>query len=381
MITMTNPKDILTNWKNYAKISGKDDEENLPIQLGHSIVADGYIKDKSNGVFSHFHSDHMKIKDIESATSYDKILFNKFTYKVATALKPTLQQRMNIKPMEYGQQHTTKFGEVITLYDADHILGSSQIHVSVDNRKILYSGDFVFPSADTPKCDILVLDASHGLPQYNTPTEKDSVLRTTLKEIKTHLETQSIVISANRGSLQELMNYLDAGNDEDHISGDIPFLAKKDNIIIKNALYGTESQVERQFMDYDTPEAYQIRKYGTPCIIFINELKSVEPEEQTMYWIYVDRYNFSNDANISEHTSGHFFETNGEWKKDDNGNELHKDILRINLSGHTTYDGLLDYVGNNEPQIILVDSSRGKNSVKLASDLTKIFSRPGISMP
>jgi hypothetical protein len=381
MITMTNPEDILTNWKNYATIIGKEDEERLPIQLGLSIVADGYVKGKSNGVFTHFHSDHMKIKDIESATSYDKILLHKFTYKVATALKPTLQQRMNIKQMEYGQQHTTKFGEVITLYDADHVLGSSQIHVSVDNLKILYSGDFVFPSADTPKCDILVLDASHGLPQFNTPTEKDSVLRTTLKEIKTHLETQSIVISASRGSLQELMNYLDEGNDEDNISGEIPFLAKKDNITIKNALYGAESKVDRQFMDYDTPEAYKIRKYGEQCIIFTTEQRILEPEEQTMYWYYVDRYNFSNDANISEHTGGHVFETTGEWKKDDNGNEIHKNIGRINLSGHTTYDGLIDYVDKNEPQIILVDSSRGKHSVELASDLTKKFTRPGISIP
>ena len=378
---MTNPEDILTNWKNYATIIGKEDEERLPIQLGLSIVADGYVKGKSNGIFTHFHSDHMKIKDIESATSYDKILLHKFTYKVATALKPTLQQRMNIKPMEYGQQHTTKFGEVITLYDADHVLGSSQIHVSVDNVKILYSGDFVFPSADTPKCDILVLDASHGLPQFNTPTEKDSVLRTTLKEIKTHLETQSIVISASRGSLQELMNYLDEGNDEDDISGEIPFLAKKDNITIKNALYGAESKVDRQFMDYDTPEAYKIRKYGEQCIIFTTEQRILEPEEQTMYWYYVDRYNFSNDANISEHTGGHVFETTGEWKKDDNGNEIHKNIGRINLSSHTTYDGLIDYVHKNEPQIILVDSSRGKHSVELASDLTKKFTRPGISIP
>jgi len=381
MITMTNPEDILTNWKNYATIIGKEDEERLPIQLGLSIVADGYVKGKSNGIFTHFHSDHMKIKDIESATSYDKILLHKFTYTVATALKPTLQQRMNIKTMEYGQQHTTKFGEVITLYDADHVLGSSQIHVDVDNIKILYSGDFVFPSADTPKCDILVLDASHGLPQFNTPTEKDSVLRTTLKEIKTHLETQSIVISASRGSLQELMNYLDAGNDEDLISGEVPFLAKKDDITIKNALYGAESKVDRQFMDYDTPEAYKIRKYGEQCIIFTTEQRILEPEEQTMYWYYVDRYNFSNDANISEHTGGHVFETTGEWKKDDNGNEIHKNIGRINLSSHTTYDGLIDYVHKNEPQIILVDSSRGKHSVELASDLTKKFTRPGISIP
>ena len=378
---MVDPKDILNNWKNYAKIIGKEDEKNLPIQLGNSIVVDGYVPGKKNGIFTHFHADHMKIKDIESATQYDKILFHKITHRVATALKPTLQQRMNIKPMEYGQQHTTKFGEVITLYDADHVLGSSQIHVDVDNVKILYSGDFVFPSADTPKCDILVLDASHGLPQFNTPTEKDSVLRTTLKEIKTRLETQSVVVSANRGSLQELMNYLDEGNDEDNISGEIPFLAKTDDIIIKNALYGTESKVDRKFMDYDTPEAYQIRKYGESCIIFTTELKIVEPEEQTMYWIYVDRYNFSNDANISIHTGGSVYETNGEQKKDDNGNKINKDIMRINLSSHTTYDGLIDYVRINEPQIMLVDSSRGEHSIKLASDLTKKFTRPGISMP
>jgi hypothetical protein len=225
------------------------------------------------------------------------------------------------------------------------------------------------------------LDASHGLPQFNTPTEKDSVLRTALKEIKTRLETQSIVISANRGSLQELMNYLDEGNDEDNISGEIPFLAKTDNIVIKNALYGSESKVNRQFMDYDTPEAYQIRKYGEQCIIFTTELRIVEPEEQTMFWIYVDRYNSSNDANISIHTGGSVYETNGERKKDDNGNQIYKDIMRINLSGHTTYDGLIDYVHKNEPQIILVDSSRGKNSVELASDLTKKFTRPGISIP
>ena len=378
---MADQKNILSNWKTYAKIIGKEDEEELPIQLGHSIVADGYVPGKKNGVFTHFHADHMKIKDIESATQYDKILFHRITYNVATALKPTLQQRMNIKPMEYGQQHTTKFGEVITLYDADHVLGSSQILVDVDNVKILYSGDFVFPSADTPKCDILVLDASHGLPQFNTPTEKDSVLRTVLKEIKTRLETQSVVVSASRGSLQELMNYLDEGNDEDDISGEIPFLAKNDDLVIKNALYGTESKIDRQFMDYATPESYQIRKYGEPCVIFTTEQRILEPEVQTMYWYYVDRYNFSNDANISEHTGGHVFETNGEWKKDDNGNEIHKNIGRINLSAHTTYDGLIDYVDKNEPKIILVDSSRGKHSVELASDLTKKFTRPGISMP
>ena len=49
---MVDPKDILNNWKNYAKIIGKEDEKNLPIQLGNSIVVDGYVPGKKNGVFT-----------------------------------------------------------------------------------------------------------------------------------------------------------------------------------------------------------------------------------------------------------------------------------------------------------------------------------------
>ena len=194
------------NWNDFVKIESKTRKDDLPIQIGRSIVIDGYISGKKNAVFTHFHHDH--IKNIDDALKYDKILVHLITYKVAIALKSTRKFRTNLRPFDYREPHETKFGEVITLYDADHIPGSCQVHVKVDNKEILYSGDFVFPSASTPKCDILVLDATHGVPQFNTKTDKDSILNSLHSTIKEKLrEGNPIVIIASRGSLQEIMYF------------------------------------------------------------------------------------------------------------------------------------------------------------------------------
>ena len=186
----------MDDWQDYVKIEspkkkgfGELEEStvtSLPIQIGHSIVIDGHVEGKKTAVFTHFHNDHIANLDSVAGEDYDKILMHDITHKVMIALKSTRKFNKNICPMGYGENHThtTKFGEKITFYDADHVPGSCQVLVEVDNKKILYSGDFVFPSASTPKCDILVLDANHGTPEWNTKTEKNSVLRSAFVEIK-----------------------------------------------------------------------------------------------------------------------------------------------------------------------------------------------------
>ena len=162
----------MNDWKNFVNIkSEKNSNENLPIQIGNSIVVDGFIKNKKNAVFTHFHTDHISQIDVVAGEYFHKILLHPITYDVMIALDRTRKFKRVISPLPYGKTHTTKFGEEITLYDADHIPGSCQVHVKVDNKEILYSGDFVFPSATTPKCDILVLDANHGIPQFNVNSE------------------------------------------------------------------------------------------------------------------------------------------------------------------------------------------------------------------
>lgn len=362
------------DWKKYVTIESKKQKDDLPIQIGNSIVVDGYLPDKKNAVFTHFHHDHMA--RIDDALDYDKILVHQYTYDVAIALKRTRKFRKNLKPVNYGQTYTTKFGEDITLYDADHILGSAQVHVKVDNTRILYSGDFLFPSADTPKCDILILDATHGSPQFEIPTDRGSVLRGLLKMVKEKLfdktHPQSIIITADEGIMQEIMNFLDKGTQEDNIFGDIPFIANSDDIKIKNALYGIDSKFGRNFHDASSPEAYHIKKYKSKCIVFTTKLEITDPYLQHMFHVIVDKYaNFHNEPNISEHKKEEIVQ----------GKKETTTMLRINLLSHSTYSGILDYVERNEPKVVLLDSSRSKQSVKLASDITKKFTIPGISLP
>ena len=91
-----------------------------------------------------------------------------------------------------------------------------------------------------------------------------------------------------------------------------------------------------------------------------------------MFHVIVDKYaNFHNEPNISEHKKEEIVQ----------GKKETTTMLRINLLSHSTYSGILDYVERNEPKVVLLDSSRSKQSVKLASDITKKFTIPGISLP
>lgn len=349
----------MDNWNDFVKIESKTRQNNIPIQIGNSIVIDGYVPHKKNAVFTHFHYDHMD--DIESTLDFHKIFLHPVTYKVAVALKSSRKWRNNLIPLNYRESRSTKFGEEITLYDADHVPGSCQVHVNVDNTRILYSGDFNFPSADTPKCDILVLDATHGVPQYNTKTNKDSVLNSLLSEVNKKIKDNlPVVIIASRGSLQEIMHLLDRGVEDEYIDGDITFMANKEEITIKNVIYDTESKTDREFLNYSTPEAYRKRKNKSTCIIFRTELH-LDSELENTYTVIADKY-------AGFHKEHAFYEAT-------------KNLLRINLLSHSSYDGILEYVKKNEPKFVITDSSRSGYSNELAKAITKKFGYPAISVP
>jgi len=397
----------MDNWQDYVKIESpkkkgfgdfeKPATSSLPIQIGHSIVVDGHVKGKKTAVFTHFHVDHIADIDFVAGEDYDKILMHDITHKVMVALKSTRKFNKNICPIGYGENHThtTKLGEKITLYDADHIPGSCQVFVEVDNKKILYSGDFVFPSASTPKCDILVLDANHGIPQWNTKTEKGSVLRSSFVEIKQKiLDRKPVVVTASRGSLQEIMHILDKGIPEDaeitypdgvreelttlpenalvsetgFLDEEVRFIAKQKEITILKAIYDNETwQSSRQLIPYDTPEAYRIMKNKEPCLIFQQALHK-DPELANMYTVMADRYSGFKEAPMSEHDV-----VKG-------GGKIDK-VLRIDLHSHGNYDGIIDYVNECKPEIIITDASRSGYAKVLAEDITDKFGKTAAPRP
>lgn len=114
-------------------------------------------------VVSHAHSDHVK--------AHGRVLTSAPTAAMMQ-LRGTRRcefQRMLFKePIEVG-------GAQVSLFPAGHILGSSQVLVEHEGKRLLYSGDFKLreglsaEAIEVPTADILIMETTFGLPRYRFP--------------------------------------------------------------------------------------------------------------------------------------------------------------------------------------------------------------------
>jgi putative mRNA 3-end processing factor len=69
----------------------------------------------------------------------------------------------------------------VELIPAGYILGSSQIVVDLDGKRIIYTGDFklrrteIAEPAEVKHCDILVMKCTYGLPKYVFPSPETTI--------------------------------------------------------------------------------------------------------------------------------------------------------------------------------------------------------------
>jgi putative mRNA 3-end processing factor len=69
----------------------------------------------------------------------------------------------------------------VTLYPAGHILGSAQILIEHDGRRLLYSGDFcpektsAAEEIEIPRADTLIMECTYGLPEHKFPPRESVV--------------------------------------------------------------------------------------------------------------------------------------------------------------------------------------------------------------
>lgn len=74
-------------------------------------------------------------------------------------------------------------GSTVTFLPAGHILGSAQILVERDGRRLLYSGDFKTGVSATAEplsyasCDVLIMECTFGNPRYRFPAREEIVQR------------------------------------------------------------------------------------------------------------------------------------------------------------------------------------------------------------
>jgi Cft2 family RNA processing exonuclease len=159
---------------------------------------------KESGFISHAHSDH-----------------------TARHLRPVLTPSTSLLLSEYFQKSSPivlDYGEplkrdryTLTLYPAGHCLGSAQALVEsrVTGERLLYSGDFktrpspVNEPLELVACDVLVMEATYGRPEYIFPPEED-VLRTAFATLRHWLARgeRPVVQGWRLGKCQEVLHHL-----------------------------------------------------------------------------------------------------------------------------------------------------------------------------
>jgi hypothetical protein len=144
----------------------------------HLPALDLWIDPRSGrdlAVVSHAHGDHI--------ARHRRALCTEATGRVM-ALRTTGRRRRPsaapAPPLAYGEELAVG-SAVISLHPAGHVLGSSQVLVRHRGVRLVYSGDIKLRSAQTAEpiehleCDVLVVEATFGRPQYRFPPTAEVV--------------------------------------------------------------------------------------------------------------------------------------------------------------------------------------------------------------
>lgn len=313
--------------------------KNGAVILGNCAVCDGYAKNKPFHFFTHIHGDH--IQNFEtSLLNSNNLIVSTQTRELLIALKGDwLSLRWNLKPLDYEKTLAID-DEKVTLYSAKHMLGSSQILIEDhEGTRILYTGDFQMPETPIIRTDILVLDAANGglsdIRRYdmNEPIEK------MVSFVKKVVEETPVYIMSCCGKIQRVMNILST-------SGiNVPFIARPEMIRIAK-VYEKYNIPTGEFLRLDSKEAAEILSRGQPCVVF-----DVGPDETYM------SPNFP-QIRVSQYESRSPFA------------ERAKNRYSVTLADHADFNGLMTYVRESRPKVVIADSKRhGYKASQLAREI------------
>ena len=255
------------------------------------------------------------------------------------------------------------YSDKITLVEAHHVLGSVQVLVETDDgKRIVYSGDFAYPGTRSIPCDVLVLDATHGDPMFNAPSDTDSLENRLTDCVEQEIEAgRPVCIRAHVGRLQYAMSLLSA-----RLAPNIKFLSAHENLKLV-PVYGKYGMpIRNDVVDTnDKPiKSERIFEGGYPFVEFkkTSERKSIHELDDRSAVFYLGGVNLGRNTTIKQ------------------SSENKKHYL-IEFGDHGTYDGILEYVRKCDPKLVIVDQSRSKWGESLAKKITAELKIEAMAQP
>lgn len=349
-----------TDVKHYASINPDG-----AVLLGNHTVCDGASFGRKIGVFTHIHDDHIGMFN-KAMHNCSSVFMTKPTYDMLAALQMSYSHNMDPnlyfkgrhvyaldfnEPKRPGlekQSSDLSYGDALTLYQTNHVLGSAQVLLKTDDgTRIVYSGDFAVGTKPVP-CDILVLDPTHGDPTFNTMVERASLENRLVEFVDEAIRNNNgVVVHAHIGRLQETMHLLSK-----RLSKQVKFLSSQKNIRLAG-VYKNYNMPSRDLVDVESVEADIIREREPPYVRFESGRRSTDEDLVKAVW--------KNEVMFS--IGGSRLESGTVIKPDKDGN------YKLEFMDHANFDYIINFIKESKPKWVLLDHTRGKQVEKLAKHL------------
>jgi len=319
------------------------------ILLGTYVACDAFDEAKPLRVVTHAHYDHTPgLK--QSLKKCEAVVMTPATKDLIEVLKgSTFLTAGKVKTLEYKETLTYE-DERLTLHYADHILGAAQVLLEdVDGTRILYTGDFRLPKTPVIEADILVMEATYGNPSRVRPFE-NMVEGMLVSLVEQGLRQGSVYVFGYHGKLQEVMQILNDAKVE------VPFIVPERVFHVSKACEKHGMRLGGCLLSSDEDAQVMLRK-SVPCV--------------ALYHMGSRRY-VGKDA-FRIRVSG--------WEFSKPCRKIAENEYVIALSDHCDFNGLLRYVRESKPKLVITDNYRIGDAVVLANEIQKRLNIPATPLP
>jgi putative mRNA 3-end processing factor len=309
------------------------------ILLGRHVACDAHEKTRPLRVVTHAHADHMNGL-LQSLKNCKTVLMTPATRDLIDILKgPTCLQRGNVKAVEYGRPWLFD-GEQLTLHKVDHILGAAQALVEdADGTRILYTGDFRL--ADTPviPSDYLVIEATYGNPWRRRDFEHEA-RHMLVSTVERGLKQGPVYVFGYHGKLQEVMQILHDAKIK------APFVMPEKILKITQVHQKHGLQINRPLFPAQHP--MQSTLEGSASYVAFYHMNSRRKVGLDKFKVCVSGWEFDLPCRRT-----------GERE------------FVVALSDHSDFKGLLEYVRQSKPKLVIADNYRAGDAYSLSRQIQR----------
>jgi len=319
------------------------------VLLGNHVACDSFDENKPLRVVTHAHYDHM-IGLLQSLKKCEAVVMTPATKDLIDVLKgPLFLMAGNVKTLAYGEALTHK-RDKLTLHRSDHILGAAQVLVEdAEGTRILYTSDFRLPGTPIIEADVLVIEATYGNSARVRPFEKvvENVL---VSLVEQGLKEGPVYVFGYYGKLQEVMEILHKAK-------------VKAPLIVPEKVFQVSKICEKHGMRFGKfllssgEEAQLMMEKREPYVAF--------------YHMGSRRYVGKDDFRLC--VSG--------WEFNSPCRKIAENERLIALSDHSDFRGLLHYVRESKPKLVITDNYRVGDAKTLAREIEKRLNIPAKALP